>query len=458
MQLFAFASVFLLLRMLSKEQFGAWAYFLNIAAVVEVARIGLLQNGLVKFLSTAKPSEYGRITTASFVLNFTFSVLSVLLLIGVAAPLSQWVGMPDLEHLLRIYALTNISLIPFFQLNYIQQARMDFRGIFWSNFTRQGLFFLMVAGIFTFHSKFTLAQLAVFQIFAAISGSIVAYGFCRKYLSFQWKIDWSWVWTMFRYGKYVFGTNASTQLFKNMDRFMLGVMPNAGSVGVALYEAAIKITNLADIPTISMASILFPQSARRHQEGKNAVKILYEKAVGAILALMLPAILVVWLLADWILVLFAGQPYLEAAPILRITILFGLFIPYAVQFGTVLDSTGKPRTNFLFTLANLILLTCTNYFFIRRFGIPGAAYGTLLTYAVTFCFMQFYLHKSFGINPLNPLKYSFLFYKKGFFFASVKMKSSFGSMFRLPEKPIEKEVKNNTEPSFFAPQKEKTES
>ncbi|MCB0662816.1 MAG: flippase [Saprospiraceae bacterium] len=409
-QLFAFGAVFLLFRALTKEAFGTWAIFLTIAAIIEVARIGLLQNALVKFLSTADKEAYGKISTASLVLNILITVLTITFLILIAGPAATFFKMPDLEVLLQIYAWTNVSLIPFFQMNYIQQANLDFRGIFWSNFVRQGIFFGLVLGLFLAGEGFSLTELAYFQIIAALGGSLVAFFFARPFLHFTKKIDFDWINRLFQFGIYVFGTNAATQLFKSTDKFLLGRIPVAGPVSVALYEAAIKITNLTDVPTFSMASILFPQSARKALEGKAAIKDLYEKAVGAILSIMVPVIFVVFIFAKPAILIVAGSQYLEAVPVLRVTILFGLFIPYAVQFGTVLDSIGMPRINFLFTAVSLVLLAVIDYFMIWGFGTIGAAYGTLATYAITFVAMQYFLHKKLGVNPLRPILYIPYFY------------------------------------------------
>ncbi|MEZ5056692.1 MAG: flippase [Saprospiraceae bacterium] len=410
-QLFAFGAVFLLFRALSKESFGTWAIFLTIAAIIEVARIGLLQNALVKFLSTASKEDYAKISTASLVLNVLITAVTISFLWIIASPAASFFKMPELAILLKIYALTNISLIPFFQMNYIQQANLDFKGIFWSNFVRQGLFFSFVLWLFFSHGNISLEDLAYFQIIAALGGSVVAYLFARKFLRFSKSIDFDWMNRLFQFGIYVFGTNAATQLFKSTDKFLLGRIPIAGPVSVALYEAAIKITNLSDVPTFSMASILFPQSARRALEGKTAIKELYEKAVGAILSIMVPIILFVLIFAKQAILIVAGAQYLDAVPILRITILFGLFMPYAVQFGTVLDSIGMPRVNFLFTAASLVVLAIIDYFLIWGFGTIGAAYGTLATYILTFVAMQFFLHKKLGVNPLNPILHIPYFYK-----------------------------------------------
>jgi O-antigen/teichoic acid export membrane protein len=327
-------------------------------------------------------------------------------------------GAPDLANLLRIYCVTTVALIPFFQSNYIQQANLDFRGIFWGNVVKGGILFFYILYLFVNKEGITLAQLAVCQIVAAAGASLAAMYFAKPYLKFSRQLDMEWLKKLFHFGKYVFGTNLSTQLYKNVDKLLLGGLPGGGQAAVALYDAAVKITNFTDVPTASMANMLFPQSAKRVLEGKDAVKNLYEKAVGAILAFMVPCILGVMLFADWIIILVAGREYAEAANILRVTILFGLFMPYAVQFGTVLDSIGKPRVNFLYTIGSLILTALLNLFFINKYGAMGAAVGTLAAYAVTFVFMQAFLKKHLDVNPLKPFVYMVHFYQKALKFGT----------------------------------------
>lgn len=408
--LFGFGGAMLLFRMTTQEQFGIWVLFLSITSIVEVGRIGLLQNALVKYLSTREDEEAGKITTASFALNGMLTSLIVVLMLGFAPLAAQWFKAPELKMLFSIYCLTTVALIPFFQCNYIQQANLDFKGIFWGNLVKGGVLFGFISLLFMKGSPVNLADLAKIQVLAAVLASLVSWGFAKKFAKFSRHIDWTWVKRLLNYGIFVFGTNLSTQLFKNVDKLLLGSLPGGGKVAVALYDAAIRVTNLTDVPTASMATMLFPQSARRLKEGRAAVKQLYEKAVGAILAFMIPAIFVVMLFADWIILLVAGKEYAAAANLLRITILFGLFIPYAVQFGTVLDSIGRPRINFIYTLGSLVLTTAFNYIFILKYGPFGAAVGTLLAYAVAFVFMQLYLRKHLKITPLKPFFYMLEFY------------------------------------------------
>ncbi len=420
--LFGFGGFVLLVRVLpDKESYGAWVLFLSIISIIEVGRIGLLQNALVKFLSSENDEEAGRITTASFVLNGLLTMLIVLLCLGLAPLAAKIFETSDLSLLLKIYCLTTVALIPFYQCNYIQQANLDFKGIFWSNVVKGGILFFFILYLFIEKRAVHLPDLAITQVVAAVASSAASWLFARRYAKFSRHIDWAWVNKLFAYGKFVFGTNISTQLYKTVDKLLLGSLPGGGKAAVAIYDAAIRISNLTDVPTASMASMLFPQSSRRGQEGTEALKDLYEKAVGAILAFMVPCIIFVLIFADWLIYLTAGAAYAESAHLLRITILFGLFLPYAVQFGTVLDSTGKPQVNFAYTLFSLLLTGVLNLLFIPKMGVTGAALGTLIAYGITFVIMQLYLHKTLKVNPLNPFRYMLPFYGKLFQFAKHKV-------------------------------------
>lgn len=403
--LYGFGGALILFRSLSKAEFGTWVLFTVIVSILEVGRIGLLQNALVKYLSEHRDDEQTpRINTASVILNLLLTGVIILALNLFAGAISQLLRVPELESLLRIYSFTTLALIPFFQFNYIQQANLDFKGIFFSNLFKGSVLFLYIVFAFSFGKTITLNTLAWYQVGSAIAGSLVAWYFARPWLNYSRVMDWAWVRKLFRFGKYVLGTNLSTQIFRNSDKLLLGALPGAGAAAVALYDAAMRVTNLTDIPTHSMASMLFPQTARRINEN-GALKFLYEKAVGAVLAFLVPAILLVEIFSHWIILIVAGEKYLDAVVLLRITILFGLFIPYAVQFGTLLDSAGRPKVNFLYTLLSLLLTALFNFLFISTMGVTGAALGTLLAYFICFIFMQAYLRKHFGVNALMPFVY-----------------------------------------------------
>ncbi len=422
MFVFGFLGFALLARILTKQEMGVWVLFMTTAAMVEVSIVGLLQNAMVKYLSIANKKDYGRIILATLTLYFIVATLLATILFFSAPFLAEYLTtegdaafQTQLAYLFKLFCLLLFILIPFYLFNFIQQANLSFEGIFWSNFSRKGIFFSYVLISYFGTWQLKLENLLLVQILGATLGSFIAWNFGKKFLKIQaYKIDWAWVKELFRFGKFTFGTNLSTMLYKGIDKLMLGSF--AGTVPTALYDAAIKVTNLVDVPAMTVASVVFPQSSIQSDKNDPArIKALYEQSVGAILAIILPFILVVFMIPEFTIWVVAGNDYLDAAPVLRLTVLYGLFLPFAIQFGTILDSIGRPKINFTFTLIGVMLNVTLNYVFIKvlNMGIYGAAYGTLLTYGISFALYQMVLRKMFKVNALMAFTHIPSFYRQG---------------------------------------------
>jgi len=200
-------SVMMLTRYFTKSEFGTWVIFLTITSILEVGRIGLLSNGLIKYLSDCTKEEYPKIITASWVLNFMLTCLIALVL----WVFSGFLYVDDengevLTQIFRIYCVTTFLLIPFFQCNFTQQANLDFKGVFYSTFTKAGVLFAFIFVMFFFFEKgeMNLVNLAIWQAIGSGLASLVSYILTRKYLQFSAEISWKWVSTLFHYGKFVF--------------------------------------------------------------------------------------------------------------------------------------------------------------------------------------------------------------------------------------------------------------
>ena len=178
-----------------------------------------------------------------------------------------------------------------------------------------------------------------------------------------------------------------------------------------------RITGIMEIPIHAMATIVYPQGARRiRSDGTKAIKYLYEKSVGTLLALLLPLCVVVLLFPGIFITFLAGseEAFAGASDILRVTIFYTLFVPFGRQFGTTMDVLGKPSWSFGFVLASATTNVISNYFFIKAYGVIGAAYGTLLTHFVKFVAQQITLHHFIGVQTWRVLGYTGLFYRQIF--------------------------------------------
>ena len=286
--------------------------------------------------------------------------------------------------------------------------------LFTISFFRQSLFFVYLAFYFFLQVKVQLMTLLYIQIATLFLSTTISFFSVRKYLSFSFVDHFKWVSNLFNFGKYTFGTSVSVALANSLDTFMLGGMLSAASAGA--YNIAIRITNLVDIPTSSVASIVFPQSALRMKtQGLPAIKYLYEKSVGIILALLLPSLLLLFLFSELVIDLIAGSNYLEVLPVLKVTILYCLLIPFGRQFGTIIESIGKPKLSFFIVIITASINMGLNYIMISRYGVVGAAYSTLFANCIGFIMAQVILRRELGVNFFNTFRFALKFYPDFFY-------------------------------------------
>jgi lipopolysaccharide exporter len=411
--LFGFGGFYLLVRSLPQTEFGTWALFLTLTTIIEMSRNGLIQNALIKFLHATPEDQHNEVVTASWILNLIYSVIIMVVLLVLSVPLARVFEVPQFSEMFLWYSATLLVLVPFSQFNYLQQARFSFGGIFWSTLARQGCFFLVILTHHILNIQLSIMELVVFQLICTIAGLIVAFFCARKYLIHTWSYSKVMVAKVFHFGKYVMGTNMLSLVYKSTDQILIGYYLNTTSV--AIYNSAIRISNLIEYPATSVAEVVYPKTTQMYEKDKDeASRYFYEKAVGLTMTVTLPIVIFSILFAEWIIEIIAGAAYAQSADILRLTILFGLFTPFSRQFGTAMDSSGRPQINFMILCLSVVVNVICNVLGILHFGIMGAAYGTLISYGIMGVICYLLMVKIFRVSFLNTFVNMFQFYQLGF--------------------------------------------
>ncbi|MBK0381726.1 flippase [Pedobacter sp. SD-b] len=407
--IFGFGSFFFLVRVLSKHDFGEWTVYMTTITILNIFRDGLIKNALIKFLSGASEEDKPKIMTAAFTINMIITVVIVVLNLALGSLLARLLKSPDLVNLFYLFNIIYVLNGVLTQFNCIEQANLKFKGVFVSNTVFQAIYFFYVLYCFVFNVDIPLYHLVVVQIFGSLVAMVIAYFYTRSYLNFAFGFFKTWMIKLFNYGKYAFGTSMSSILSGSVDQMMLSGIISPIASGV--FNVAVKIVNLIDIPTTAVANIVFPQSAKRMEtEGKESIKYLYEKSVGTILAILIPGLIFIYIFPDFILYLLAGNKYTNAGSILRVTLLYTLLIPFGRQFGTILDSIGKTKTTFYIVVVTAATNLILNYFFILNMGIIGAAYATLISNILGFTIAQIILRKELGVKFYHAFVYAYRFY------------------------------------------------
>lgn len=423
--LFGFLGFYILVRILSKEEYGTWVLFLSTVSIIEIGRNGLTQEASVKYLSSANEEEKKRIITSVFLINSAITIFIIVTLIAIVPFLSRIWDAKDLIPMLHLYSLVFVFSGFLNQLNCIEQAHLNFTGIFYSNITRQLIFFIYVLYSYLTKTKVTLINLTIVQITSTFIATIIAYKVTHNKLKFSRKADIEWIKKIFNFGKYTFGVSISAIIAGSIDQMMLGSMLSKIASGV--FNIAVRITNITDIPTNAMVAIVYPKLSKQNNENESeSVKYLYEKSVGVILAILIPAILFIYLFSGFILHFIAGNKYDESLPLLKITLLSCIFSPFARQSGTVFNSSGKAKLNFHLVIMTALIIIGFNYFLIGQFGVIGAAYTTLISNIIGFIVSQHFLKKYWEVNPLRPFVYAFNFYPE-FYYKYIKRPNNFSS-------------------------------
>lgn len=413
--LFGFIGFFILIRIFTKEEYGIWMLYMSFTSLTEVLRQGFIKNPLIKYINANEGLDRTKIVNASFFLNVILTTITVLFILAFSGILSSVWNAPGLDVILKLYVFTAIALTFFSHFEYILEANFDFKGVFIAYFVRQGLFLLYILFYAFSDAELSLINLAIAHIITTVISTLICYIYSRKKIVLSFLLDKEWMKKLFSFGKYTFGTNLSSMIMGNVDQWMLASL--ISPVSVAIYNPAIRITHLVDVPTMSVASIVFPKVASRiEKEGEKAAKYLFEKSVGLIMAIMVPALIFILLFADMVIFLVAGDKYAESVPILQVTILYSLFIPFGRQFGIIMDSMGLPKISFYFIIIKVIINIICNYIFIAQYGVIGAAWGTLASLSVGFILNMLFLKHRLDVKLLNIFHHMMLFYKDGFSF------------------------------------------
>jgi O-antigen/teichoic acid export membrane protein len=407
----AFIAFLLLIRTLSPENLGIWILYMTLVTIAEQARNGLIQNGYITFLKTEKYT-LKVLQASALLLSIGFGVLMSILLLIVALILSWTTQAPELFHLSLVYPFYVIgsSILRVWESHCIGSG--EFLKVALTKFT-YGFCFIIAIIIAERFSVLNIQWLPFFQIISlALSFSLAL---CLLPISFGLNdYNRKYVQELIDYGRYVLGTNIGSILINKVDIFILGLM--LGPVGVAFYNAASKLVNVAEIPLTSISQVVFPKisqvyyNSTRFEAGQ-----LIERSTVLILAVMIPICLILGIFSETALVIVAGEEYRSSAIILEILAYSAIIKSIGRIFGISLDAIGRPKINYRLILASICVNVSLNFILFPFFGIKGVAIATLLSLSFGSILSFYYLKKDIPIqfvNILYPLFTFYLFFNK----------------------------------------------
>jgi lipopolysaccharide exporter len=410
---FAMLHFLCIVRWLAPDALGTWAMFLTLTSIIEIVRLGLIQNTLIYF-GTHEPAEKPRIIAASLALSIGVSIAGALLLILTTFILRGVWQMPNLPFLMLGYIILSVlnALLRF--IDGLKMLEQQFKTAAFS-----ALIFGAINLVLTFLMKQIQGFVGVFDLMfiqliaASLNLLLIGKPFLHFLQGFTTNIEMLWLKRLVLYGRYGMGTNLCSMLFQRMDVLLLGAF--VSPAGLAIYNIAIRLITYIDFPLNSLGLAFLPRlSAAHFAEDRDGVARLYEKSVGWLLAITLPTTLFVFVAAKYIVWLIAGETYLEAVPLLQIIAILGLIKPWGRLFGVLLDAIGKPQFNFKMLFFSMFVTIFFNVLLIPKFGIQGAAWASGLAIFATIFAGQILLARLLPIQALAAFKHILPVYSQVF--------------------------------------------
>jgi len=223
----------------------------------------------------------------------------------------------------------------------------------------------------------------------SISGTINFFYVRKKYCRFKltFKINWN---RHFKPIMIMFSINVAIIIYVSADTTMLGIMTNDYQVG--LYGFAVKIYTIiknilaaALVVLIPRFSILLNSSDIKRGE----LNVLFSGVFKALMFIMLPAIVGLFLVSKDVIHLIGGINYLagtKSLQLLCIAIFFSLLAYMYIQ--CILIPSKKEKEVFVATLVSALVNVGLNFIFIPLWGIEGAAVTTIVA-EVTVCIISY---------------------------------------------------------------------
>lgn len=333
----------LLARSVSPEVFGSWVFFMTTFTLFDMVRSGLLSSALIREASGAEPNHAALVSGSVFRLGVLVSVLfGLLCALAYGVFGSYWTdpGFALLGYGGGILALVSL---PHNLSTWLLNAHQTYSRLL---FVRVGVQLPLLVGIvWVYSSGGGLVEIFWAYFFANVVASIWVtlrqWSEPKNWLKYSKEIARK----VLGFGKYSMGTLLGTSLLRSSDTYLL--MSFLGPLPVGLYNVPERLMTLVDIPIRAFITTDFPKLVQREKQGDaQGFNDLLHTAAGLLTWLILPVVLVTLVAAEWLVVLLAGDQYLEAASLLRIFAVYSLLIPLDRYTGIALDALNVPRANF----------------------------------------------------------------------------------------------------------------
>lgn len=383
-RLLTFVRLAILGRLLTPAQFGYFGIAALLLSFLEI----LTETGINVFLVQEKKHIKEYINSAWVVSIVRGVILSLGILI--AAPfIVTFFYAPDALSVIMLMAL-----VPFIR-GFINPAIISYQKdlLFHKEF-RLRLSLFLVDAIVTILLAF-LTRDAVSFVWGLIASAVL-----EVILSYVWiplwpklVLQYQQIKHIIKRGSWVTLTGIFSYFSENGDNIAVGKLLGTSSLGI--YQVAYKFSTLpvSEITNV-VNQVVFPVYTKFSDDKKRLWRAFIKVTLGSSVAAFFLG-MVLFVFAEPIILLFMGEQWREAVPVVKILVIYGIARTIFGNFAPVFLSLGKQDYVAKMTFVRVIGLLVAIIPLVMLYGMVGAGYAMLLSIIVEIPIILYYSYSLF---------------------------------------------------------------
>ena len=170
-------------------------------------------------------------------------------------------------------------------------------------------------------------------------------------------------------------------IYMRIDQVIIGQLLNDRAVGI--YAAAMRISEIWYFIPVAMMTAFVPRLAAEHAKSTQSYEALLLKVMRVIVVISAVAALSLSIGATFVVGVLYGAEYAGAAQVLAVHAWSGLFVGLGVASSSWFVNNGLLRFALYQALAGAAVSAALNFALIPYFGVIGAAWASITSYAVS---------------------------------------------------------------------------
>ena len=369
------ATVYLLTRFLGLADYGAYQ--------IIVAYIAIAANVVEFGFRPILTREISRDREGVNLLMGNAMMVKLLLAVTTVAAvnlISHFLGQdPRLSKLMLIYSLGMVFIsISVFESTFAANLNVKV-----PSFLRTAQRLLLLGLILlVIYAQGSLAHILIVELVAGLLYMLFGYLLSLKYLKpafvFKptlWKelVQVSWPVGMFA---------LLDQLIHKVDIIVLSSLTDHVSVG--LYSLAARLNQFLEVLITAVMMSVFPLLCRYYASEKDKFERLWRLSFKYLMALIPLVCLVIFYVAEPLVVAVGGEEFTDASLALRVLIWSQIFVYARLVSIQIFLAIDRPRWALVLTMLAVFTNIVLDYLLIPRMGYVGACWGTVISYGLIF--------------------------------------------------------------------------